>query len=257
VIIIPSTGRATLRDGTIASLAHLRPLIVCPDAERLAYVAAWPGLTCIPFTAPTLSLVIQHILDVANQPRIIVCDDDLKFAMRRGAGTTLSSASVSDITDAIDWVYRALATHAHAGISARFGNNTVDANVKTIGPIRSILGLRVDVLRAHGVRADRLPSKADYDLTLQLLELGYANVINYRYTHDQVGGPSLPGGCTSYRGNAMHTEAAVGLAKLHPDVVTTVVKDAKQWDGMARTDVRVQWKKAYESGVAEYGKRQP
>jgi hypothetical protein len=60
-------------------------------------------------------------------------------------------------------------------------------------------------------------------------------------------GSGAVGGCSGYRNNEVQTEAANELHRLFPDFVTVVTKKSKSsWQGMEeRTDVRIQWKKAF------------
>jgi hypothetical protein len=108
-------------------------------------------------------------------------------------------------------------------------------------------------MRRHGLRWNSVISKNDYDVTLSLLELGYMNVVSYHYTHDQTGGPTLAGGNTGWRDQAMHDAASRELHRRHPAFVRLVTKQKPDWP-FPRTDVVVSWKKAYETGILLHGK---
>jgi hypothetical protein len=85
----------------------------------------------------------------------------------------------------------------------------------------------------------------DFDVTLQLLRLGYANIVLAQWVHNQRGS-GASGGCSTYRTMDMQAKAAKGLAKLHAPFVNVVYKQTSHaWGGQARQDVVIAWKKAY------------
>jgi hypothetical protein len=87
----------------------------------------------------------------------------------------------------------------------------------------------------------------DFDVTLNLMRQGHGNIVLNHMVHDQHGS-NLAGGCSQYRDNIVQRAGAIGLKKLHDRFVSVVEKTTKTaWGGATRTDVRIQWKKAYES----------
>ena len=98
-----------------------------------------------------------------------------------------------------------------------------------------------------GAKFDRIDTKQDFDMTLQLLRKGYKNLVFYKYAHNQ-SGSNARGCCSVYRNPEMMDRCSNELAALHPDFVKVVEKYTKtSWGGGIRTDVRIAWKKAYES----------
>jgi hypothetical protein len=98
----------------------------------------------------------------------------------------------------------------------------------------------------------------DFDLTLQLLRLGFQNRVSNEFCHSQVS--HTPGGCSIYRTSAMQTESAHRLARYHPGFVRVVTRRCDErssaWKGMKeRHEVVVQWKKAsmYLKSPATFG----
>jgi hypothetical protein len=82
-------------------------------------------------------------------------------------------------------------------------------------------------------------------MTLSLLELGYPNLISFKYMHDQPTSGSK-GGCERYRTKEMLDQEARKLQDLHPGFVSIVEKSTKHaWGGGKRTDVICYWKKAF------------
>jgi hypothetical protein len=137
---------------------------------------------------------------------------------------------------------------AHVGISAREGNNRQG----TGGPL-ALFEENTRILRVHAfwteiynsVEHGRLEFMEDFDVTLQLLEKGYKNANLFYWSQDQRQ-TQANGGC-DYRTHASHEEAAATLQKLHPQVVTLRQKENKTGGAFGkRTEVTIQWKKAYD-----------
>jgi hypothetical protein len=259
--VVTSKGRAIVRDGTVGALAKAGvPLtIICPLDEEHSYGRTWKGHHVIgtEVCKRGLSAVHQAIVEQFG-PKVIIFDDDLKFAARRDLDITvpgLEPANSLQVLGMVQELTALLDTYAHAGISERFMNQEKDKEVCEAAKMISVMALRTDVLKREGIRLDRTVSKNDFDVTLQLLEKGYPNAILSRFTHDQLAGPSLPGGNTETRTLEVHAIASRRLAALHPYTVQVVEKDAKQW-GTPRLDVTVRWKKAYEAGLVLHGRRE-
>ena len=109
-----------------------------------------------------------------------------------------------------------------------------------------ILGYNLRVLREEGIQYNT-PFMEDFDVTLQLLRLGYPNLIHNWMVQNQ-GGSNSAGGCSEHRTLEKHGKAAERLAALHPGFVKVVEKQTKTaWGGLPRKDVVVQWRKAYAS----------
>ncbi len=142
--------------------------------------------------------------------------------------------------------------YALVGISARQGNNRQEDTRVFNTRMNNAYAMHCDTLRKNPIRWDRMPLMEDFDVTLQLLRLGYENAVLYEFAWNQSGGSSAAGGCSGYRTNEMQAQCAGRLKELHPDFVTVVTKKAKggAWKGMEeRKDVRMQWKKALASAV--------
>ena len=87
----------------------------------------------------------------------------------------------------------------------------------------------------------------DFHVTLSLLELCFPNLVMQDFACGQAAS-NAPGGCSLYRDAKLQSQAAMNLAAAHPGFVKVVTKNAKSWQGMnTRTDVRVQWKKAFST----------
>lgn len=206
-------------------------------------------VVALPDHITKLSPTRQWILENAETNEFVMLDDDLTFSYRLpGTGVKLHKANEQVIESMFADMEELLkGGYAHVGISAREGNNHVDAGVKTVGRMMRILGYNKATVFEEQCRLDRVETKQDFDMTLQLLRKGWPNAIIYSYAHNQPGSNNA-GGCSIYRTPEVMARCSHELAALHPDFVTVVEKETKSsWGGGTRTDVRIAWKKAYES----------
>lgn len=196
--------------------------------------------------------VRQWIFENSPSPHIIVLSDDLKFFRRAELSESkkyyhLTACSGYDTHKLLMWMLEHISQkgYAHAGISQRQVNNTTLEKEVVVTRMHDAYAYHRDVILEDGFRVDRLEVMEDLDLTLQLLEAGYPNIVNFYYAWDQMHS-NAEGGCSTYRNNELQAKCAEKLAELHPGIVKVVEKKTKSWKGMeTRKDVRVQWKKAY------------
>ena len=135
----------------------------------------------------------------------------------------------------------------HAGLSARQGNHlTFPMKEKEIARQNNVHAFQRDILLKDNIRFDILPLMEDFHVTLSLLELGYPNLVLQNFCWGQIASNN-PGGCSLYRNMQMQKDAATKLHELHPKFVKIITKKNKTgWKDMdERTDVRIQWKKAF------------
>jgi hypothetical protein len=232
--------------------AGIRPLFVVPESEAEGYEAQNPGCAVVfhPDDLKGLPNVTQWIADAVPyfEDVLILMDDDLKFYNRFDLTSRLPKNEPFETDMMVRWLYRNARKYGHATISPTQFNNAHKEDEGKACAARSILAYHVPTIQRLGVRFDRVPSKNDYDVTLQLLRKGYANVCAYNMCHNQCGGPELPGGCTEYRNEELHRIASDRLAELHPDYVKVVMKQKPKWP-FPRADVHISWKKAYNDGL--------
>lgn len=230
------------------------------DRWKLAGVPEHVRLMVLPDQIRMLSPTRQFILDHAVQnglDKIVMMDDDLKFSFRQPGGLKLFAAVKTDVENMFGVLEDALDEHVHAGVSAREGNNRQLDDYTRIGRMMRVLAYRPKAVHDLDCRFDRLRTKQDFDMTLQLLRKGKPNYITFRYAQDQ-GGSQAEGGCATYRTPEMMSEDAMNLHNLHPDFVKVVTKTTKgAWGGGARIDVNIQWKRAFESSGVLDTWRQP
>lgn len=201
-----------------------------------------------------LSPTRQWLLENHPGVKFVLFDDDLAFATRRKDDyTKFLHASPKCIGRMLGRFDDLLDRYAHVGLMAREGGNRVpvDAKGKPVAHLEAtrmmrVLGYNRDMV-PKSARFDRLPTKQDFDMTLQLLRAGYPNAVITEFVHNQAGS-NTAGGCSAYRDEAMMAASAEGLRKLHPAFVKVVTKETKtSWGGGERVDVQVAWKKALAS----------
>ena len=205
-----------------------------------------------PITSPVNGIheTRQWIVDNAAGDKVIMMDDDLDFACRgyrKDNPLYLSRATPEDLYKAVYWMYDQLNDFALAGLGAREGNNRKPTSTDKCSRMMRAWGLRKDVFCNHGIRFDRVNGIEDFDVILQFLENGYENIISNVYVTNQAGS-NTAGGCSTFRTLEYQKQQAELLQSLHPQFVKTVQKETKTaWGGAIRTDVNVQWKKAFNS----------
>lgn len=217
------------------------------QAHEAHLYSAHYDLIVLPEHIKDLPSTRQWLIDNVQTRYLIIMDDDLSFFHRKDDNPAkLYKNTETETTEMFQDIVHLL-EHGYpmVGISAREGNNREPLAVKYVGRSMRIFGLDLHTIREVGARFDRTKTKEDMDMTLQLLRAGYQNAIYYCYANDHVSS-NAPGGCALYRTLQVMEEDAYRLQQLHPSYVKVVKKQTKtSWNGMERTDVVVQWKKAY------------
>tara|TARA_R110000822_G_scaffold84867_2_gene199006 strand:+ start:865 stop:1635 length:771 start_codon:yes stop_codon:yes gene_type:complete len=205
-------------------------------------------LMVLPKHITTLSPSIEFVGYHTVEDKFFILDDDLKFAYREDINSTKLTPCNDDefiLGEMFELLILKLDTYPMVGVSARFGNNNFENSYKECTRQMCFHGFRKKEFLM--VEHSRVLCRQDFDRTLQYLIRGWKNYVTYLYTHDQPGS-NTEGGCSTYRDHKMLKEQAYKLQELHPDFVTVVKKKTKtSWKGEERYDVRVQWKKAFES----------
>ena len=195
----------------------------------------------------------QYLMENVKDKYLCMMDDDLRFYTRilRGANKgKLRKMEDKDFQLMYDTLEGYLSSgYIHAGISAREGNNRVEGLTVENTRMMRVLCYSRGRFNRLGIRFDRMEDKEDFDVTLQLLEKGFPNIVSFQFAHNQTGSQTS-GGCSDMRTLESMAKSSKKLAKLHPGFVKVVEKETKSaWGGGVRTDVRISWKKAYESST--------
>jgi hypothetical protein len=233
--------------------------LVCPPEEAEAHRAA--GRNVIERPVNGIANVRRWIVELAQSEgteTVIMLDDDLAFFYRRSPDAyNLRQATDDDLVK----IFRRLDEivtrdgYVHAGLSPRQMNNAhfpaTEREVMRMNAVHCVNARRLKELGVNYRDDPRIAVMEEYEMTLRLFKMGYPNRVIVQAAWDQCGVSGAPGGCALFRTSAVQTEGAHLLAELHPDVVTVVIKTPKNaGEGMAnRTDVRIQWKKAFQKMV--------
>lgn len=271
-IVVPTLGRAHMirRPGTVTALwaARIAHVLVVQPHELQAYTRAiqgWEHLTKIlplPRTIHTIGPTRQWIMQMAPQKgKVVMVDDDLSFSTwQGGTGTTqrFTKSTTEEVRAMFADLFTWLGHYTHASAGVRQGANyavhdALTALSKIDGVplvynvrMQRVLGYNVSEFRNSGVSFERVEPLSDFDVTLSLLRLGHGNIVSYRHVHDEcTGGFQAPGGCSTWRTMEKLRAAQKQLVKLHPEFVSAYERTYK--DRPDRTELRIQWKKAYQS----------
>lgn len=258
-IYIPTMQRLNdQRTLTALAAAGIVPNLVVPKAEAKAYEKAiGDRAKILPCPAKGIAMTRQWIMDnhlPFEDEKLVMMDDDLTFHVRRKDDPTkFQPAKPADVKRMLKLIEKHLTKFAHVGVLAREGGNRItEPHVDCSRPLR-VYAYNMAMVRAAGAKYHKGLVQDDFDMTLQLLRAGYANRIICEYVNDQVTS-NAPGGASTYRTMDVHNASVQKLAELHAPHVRVVEKQTKgAWQGQARLDVVISWKKAYEEGVARRG----
>jgi hypothetical protein len=248
-VLIPTYGRSH-RQTTYAALRQVcDPVLVVQKREADKY-SYFSRVAVLPDNIRTIGPTRQWIFRNYTG-RIVMFDDDLDFAVRRNDDPTkFRAAAPEDLAAMIGQLYMEMDNYDHVGIAAREGANRNTQPYLYNTRMMRVLGYDLDALQNVPLSWDALECMEDFHVTLTLLRSGRPNLLLNRYVHNQ-SGSGAEGGCSHFRTPEVQAAAAHKLKELHPDFVTVVTKTTKTaWGGGTRTDVRIQWKRAYSSGVA-------
>lgn len=262
-IYIPSYRRADIK---LAQVLCLLPrnlgvtVVVRPEEEhdykRLCHDQLGNmSMEVLPIGQPGVLRTRNAILDEATrrgESHVAILDDDINFLIRRDDHAYhLRGATEAEVRQMFQEIDETLEEYVHIGVSGREGNNRVLEDAVENTRMMRFVALDLEVLNKHQIRY-RLENREDFDLTLQLLTLGYPNLVYYKYAQGQKNS-GMEGGLS---GSPVRTADAMAanaheLAELWPGLVKVVEKTTKtSFGGGTRTDVVIYWKKAYEKGKA-------
>lgn len=255
-IYIPTFGRSDNQvtwDNLPHTLKFDTQLVIQARETHKYDFQKYPTLI-LPYDITTIGPTRQYLVEHCGSKHFLMLDDDLDFAVRRTDDPTkFSRATDEDIHKMVEEINASLAYgYKLVGIAAREGANYDTSPFKIASRQLRVHGIDTEFFRKADIRFDRIPFMEDFDVTLQLLELGYPNKVLNNWVHNQRGGSNAPGGCSVTRTLEAHNEAAKQLKNLHPRFVRIVEKESGNWGG-ARLDVNIAWKKAYMSSQTASG----
>lgn len=248
IIFIPTRGRIAkqyTRTSLFVDKIPYRVVMVVPECESHHW-------DCDKFVVPDdykfpdiRQALVREFWE--EDPHHMCMDDDLKFYIRRDPEDWhLLYSTYDEIVEMLKEIEVWVDKYAHGALSPREGNNRVEAlTVENTRAMRCHF-YNAEVIHKEGLDFRESVCKEDFHMTLSLLELGYKNLVSYRYAQGQISGSNATGGCERYRTMEMMEIEAHKLKALHPKGVKVVQKKTKvAWNGGVRTDVICYWKKSY------------
>lgn len=268
-IFVPSRSRfnrsLTLEALTFGGLAD-RAVLVVPHAQGNDYVplARKHKIAKILRCNEDGIAKTRQLCGQTAKNKFIMFDDDLRFIRRNSVDDwRLYEFGKYDFKALMILISRLLDTYAHVCVGPRQHNVVYSTHVPPSGsepkphnypfyiigrPLRALAYRKKEFLECeHG----RVAIMEDFDVTLQLLERGYQNVVITQYAQDQPQ-TQMTGGCSDYRTKELHEKNVRLMAKLHPNVVTIRQKEnTTGGDFGKRIEATIYWKKAYALSMEE------
>src|SRR3990167_54603 len=194
IIIIPTKGRIG-KQLTIQNLPkqlYHKVYLVCPEKEKFWHQQNHSQITVNTQPDPDMGISAKRkwIIDTTDDEKIVMLDDDLRFAYRRTDNPTLfRKAEEADLLEAFQQLENILSPEIpHAGFAVRGSGIGAAAQVggwQTTGK-RAMYSLAyyLPTVKANA-EFGRLSTHEDIDVTLQLLRKGFPNAINFSFVTDQ------------------------------------------------------------------------
>lgn len=240
-------------------------LIVVPEEEQAKYARTW-GQQYILATptvgiAPTRDFILEHAID-HGQKYIVMLDDDVVLQKRRGPvikgekAPSITNCTSEEYPEAFRWIEEKLVSgYAHCGWGLRFNGFATPGEEQSPARMMHCLAYDMEVVQDTGARFcngvdPSIHSMDDFNMTLQLLTKGYANVISLVYRASPA--PSnARGGASTWRTLETQNASAHKMVEIFPDFVALRQKD--NWQGMEGAvmyDITAKWAKALQYGRA-------
>jgi hypothetical protein len=252
-IYIPTKGRVR-NQLTLENLPpelYVRTTLVCPSYEEQELRKLHPHAEVIfqPDDNMGISAKRAWIVSICPEDKMVMLDDDLRFAVRRGddAGK-FRKAEDGDTLEAFRQLEEILSEDTpHAGFAVRgmgIGDLARQGGWQEAKRMVYSLGYYLPIVR-HWAEFGRVKTHEDIDVTMQLLSFGFPNRVNHTFVTDQKFGSI--GGCSSERTIEGNDQDCQALAELHPEYISVEQKDYK--DSPSRLEVRCRWQKALKDGL--------
>lgn len=251
-VFVPTRGRwgesrqITLRE--LSTKSDIVPYLVCPHGEGYRHTEYHSSHSVLetPEGLEGIGPTRQWIIENSPTQGVVMIDDDMYFQRRRdGVGTLYVP---DDLNPLFHWIRMSLEKYAHGGVSARQGNNHIAESERVNGRMNNFLFYDRDIYMEEGCRFDAIPVMEDFYVTLDLLTMGYENVVSYEWVWNQRRS-GYAGGCSLYRTKDMQGSAARRLKEKFPGFVKVVTKYKEGHSVFSgiHTDVQIQWRKAFDT----------
>ena len=256
-IYIPTRGRVK-NQLTLENLPpelYVETTIVCPQSEVPFHKMNHPHVGEVLAQPDEIKFIADKrkwIVDICPEDKIVMLDDDLRFAVRREDDPVLfRKAEPADVIQAFKELEEILSEETpHAGFAVRgmgIGEGAQRGGWQTAKRSIYSLAYYLPIVR-FWAEFGRIRIREDIDITLQLLSMGFPNKINHSFVTDQKA--FCPGGGDSpdERTVEISNNAARQLQEFHPGYVTLSEKIFT--NSPSRTEVICQWQKCLRDGIA-------
>jgi hypothetical protein len=252
-IYIPTKGRIKnqLTLENLPPTLYVEAILVCPPSEvnRMRQNYDHVEILAQPDEGMGIAEKRKWIVDQCPEDKMVMLDDDLRFAVRREDDPgKFRKADPDDILRAFQELEEILSEAVpHAGFAVRgmgIGDSAREGGWQEAKRMVYTLGYYLPIVR-YWAEMGRVQTHEDIDVTMQLLSMGFPNKVNHSFVTDQKFGSE--GGCSKERTIAINDEDCLKLVEFHPDYITTEQKDYK--DSPPRLEVRCQWQKALKDGI--------
>lgn len=198
--------------------------------------------------APTRQFIFNHAKENGFD-KIVMLDDDLIFQRLREDGK-ITNSSPDEVELAFAWLEAQLDEYAHAGFSVRFSDKGGGKENRVNGRMMHVLAYNLPKLPLgtsflKGIYEPETFSMDDFNMTLQLLTQGVANIVSSEWRTSPSAG-NAKGGASTWRKLETQNASARNLQELFPHVVA--LREKKNWQGVEggqMIDVTVQWRRSY------------
>lgn len=185
---------------------------------------------------------------------VMLCDDDFTFFRRKQKDQPyLEFMQEKDWDNLLLGAVLKLNSEPNLyaiGVSMRQGNNRLLPINNYNNRLNGCIIYRKELFLDPRIIHDRVNPMNDFDVNLQLLRLGYDNLVLSQFAYNQPGMQS-PGGSADYRTLETQSQAAVKLSELHKGFVKLRQKQNKTGGLRERTEVTVFWKNARASATKD------
>ena len=160
--------------------------LVVDSAEEEDYKKVHDNILVVPEDVKGISAVRQYIWDNSDDPRIVMLDDDLRFYVRKSPTDWHLRYIEPEEYNGVFGLLELFMDqgYGHCGISAREGNNRVEALSADNTRYLRVLAYDLDVCKDK-VEHGRVPVMEDFDVALQLLKAGIPNKVSFFYAQDK------------------------------------------------------------------------
>lgn len=252
IIYIPSRGRL-VKQPTYDTLVDsgFDVVIVCPPEEVRSHESKRRAALACPVQG--IMATRQWIVDNATDRKVLMFDDDLRFAERTLANPgRFVNADARSVRTMLLRLEALLDQVPLAGLGNRGGANRVEPHNIPVAMNKRLFDvhcLDTEWFHREGIRY-RQEFMEDFDVSLQAHLKGYPSALLTTHTKDNIGGANAGGGCSMYRTLDRQARAARQLAATWPGFVSIREVQAKskgEWS--TRIDVKVKWVEAFKAGV--------